>query len=95
MTNRVFAHIGSEATYTHLSTGVPIKTEAIIHVDVETFPGGFDSSVTGTETHISFPKADIKKARKGDKIMIEGERYIVEDLADIGNSGDSIRVIVV
>lgn len=94
MNARVYAHIGDEAMYTPKSTGVPKKTEAIIHRDVESFPGSMDSAVTQKETHISFPKKDIKNPRKGDKIMIDGERYIVDDLADFGNTGESVRVIV-
>jgi len=94
MNDRVFDHMGVDAIFEPLESGA-VTTRAILHLDIETLPGGFESAVTFTETHISMPKVDVPKARRGDVVIIDDEVYTVEDLADIGNSGDSIRVIVV
>ena len=93
MATSEFKHLGDECTYTPKNTGMPIKTLAIIHRDVDV-TGGFDSVVTLTETHIVVPKADVNVAKKGDKIAVAGERFTVEDYAPSGNTGQMLRLIV-
>lgn len=93
MATKLFSHLGDPATYTPKDSGMPINTTAIIHTDVNA-AGGFESVITITETHVSLPKVDVAKPRKGDKIAVNGERYFVEDLAPAGNTGEMVRVIV-
>lgn len=94
----VFEFKGDPATYTPKKTGVPIKTVAIVYRDVDTFPGGFDSSVTGKETHVALPSADINQAKKGDFIVVETEkgleRFTVDDYATFGNTHGKTRLVV-
>lgn len=94
----VFTFKGDPATYTPKGTGVPIKTTAIVYREVEVFPGGFDSSATGKQIHVAVPSADVSKAKKGDKILVETdqgvERFTVDDYATFGNTHGKTRLVV-
>lgn len=85
-------NVGKDATYTPAG-GSPIPNlRIIIDRDVQRFPGGFNSQVSGRRTEVSFLASSGIAPKRGDTIDSESETFKVEGLE--GNDGNFITVSV-
>lgn len=79
----------------HPATGPPVSGTVWLDNAVEVMPGGYDGMAESQVTEIRYLLSVFGKvAERGELFVIDGSEYRVESVADEGDKGGIVRVLV-
>ncbi len=85
---------GTDAVF-HPATGPPVACFVWLDNAVEIMPGGYDGMAESQVTEIRYLLSAIGKvAERGELFVIDGSEHRVESVADEGDKGGIVRVLV-
>lgn len=92
MAERAFVAFGVDGLYKSILTGVPVKVRVILKRNFETNPGATLTGISEKRPAIDLLYRQVPDPRKGDTIIINGEKFTVDKEFD--NNHIKVKVLV-